>query len=308
MINVQRGAFTGSYVPMDSMLKTKDSSSWDFFDVESSDINATYFDDSFTYVAPEYEAKSMPKSTKALVGCFLGLILCAGGFLGYQRVTDDKLYEKYNNIATIYDTQMQIEYKNGIAASQDKIVQFDTIMNTYFNAFHNTADIQSISNVCMNSQITQNYINTRKSIETVYDQNDGYIRIYDKFFSTFKYEIDRVIYDEESKIYYCYTKVTIPSTLDIQAYIQQNSYLITKFFNNYDINSANIINCIDNNIFASSTIVPSVSTICLEATENENGTLMLLDDSTIYNSYNEAYTQLLTGVLSIVKNGTVVSE
>lgn len=308
MINVQRGAFAGNGVPMDSMLKTSDSSSWDFFNVESSDINANYFDDSFTYVAPEYVTKGIPKSTKALVGGFVGLIVVAGSVLGYQRITDDKAYEQYNNMATIYDEQAQIEYKQGVSASNDKFIQFDNIMSTYYNALHDTANIQNIASVCVNSQITQNYINTRKNIETVYDQNDGFVRIYNNFFNTFKYEVDRVIYDESTNVYYCYVKVTIPTTIDIQAYIQENSYLITKFFNNYEINSANIINCIDNNIFAASTIVPSVSTICLEATEDENGNLMLVSDSPMYNIYNESYTNLLSGVLSIVKNGTVVSE
>ena len=291
---------------MASQIRTTDSSSWGFFDLDTNDTNASFFDDSFTYIEQE-PTRGISTSTKLILFIFVGLVLIAGGVLTVLRLNNNNEYQNLNNIATIYDTSTTTNYAEGVEASADSVVQLDSIMQNYKSSIHSST-FNTLSNVCLNSQLGQTYTNTKNGIQTIYDQNDGFVRIYDKMFRSFDYEIDKVIYNEDTDTYYCYVNITAPNTMDATSYIQSNSYLITKFFNNNEITSANIINCLDNHVFPSSEITPSVNTICFEATIDNNGNMMLLSDTPLYSLYNNTYTQLLNTTLSFIKNGTVVGN
>lgn len=293
-------------MPMASQISTKDSTSWGFFDLDANDANASYFDDSFTYIEQETPTGVTPM-TKLILVVFIGLVLVSGGVLGFIRLTGNDEYKQLNEMATMMDdtSSQTASYVEGVEAGAETVVALDKVMSTYQAAI-STSDFSNINSVCLNSQLGQTYTNTKNAIVTVYDQNDGFVRIFDKMFKSFSYNIDKVIYNQETDTYYCYVDITAPNSVDIQTFVNTNGYMISKFFNNNDVTSANMINCLDNHVFPSSDIGASTNKICFEATVDSNGQLTLLTDTPLLTVYNNAYTQLLSLTVSVIKNGNVV--
>ena len=289
-------------------IRTTNSNAWSFFDVDMNDNNAAYFDDSFTYIEQERPDK-FSKSTILLILLFSTILISALIILFVIKRNNNQEYLALNNIANVNESvDTAASYVEGSNASGDVIVKFDNIMQVYTQAIKDPSSFSTLSTVCLNSQLGTTYINTQNNIQTVYDTNDGFIRIYNKLFKTFNYEVDRVIYNEETGTYFCYVKVNVPTELDVQNYILTNKYLISKFFNNNEITSENIINCLDNRVFPSAGIDVTTSILCLEATEDLNGNLVLTTDTPLYNMYNSAYSQMINTTISIIKNGTVVGQ
>ena len=176
------------------------------------------------------------------VGIIFIILLSGIGILKYGFI-DKNEKEEYNKLVALQDFTVEdglkIQYKEGNACDMDVVYAVSTTINAYFNVLRTKSDYDILDTYCVDkSTLNNQYMKYTDKMNFNYDIYDCYARALKEMGSYCTVNrIDRVI--EKDGKYYCYVLLNVPTTIDVQNYVNTYKVNMTKYFTVNEQNDSN---------------------------------------------------------------------
>lgn len=285
---------TGSEIrSLDDELNLFDESEWEFMDVfDTSQQNCEYFNDirDSDFVKKKF---SFGADAIAIIALVLTVIIGITLVLNISGVLDNTDYKRILEMqSVVQDTQMT--YVSGVEVSSEELVAISSSLNSYFSCIRSESDYAVLYDYCATtSSFADTYYATTNKVVELYDTNDCYARSLRKFASfCTPGKISKVV--QKDGIYYCYLNFSYPSTTDVQEYINLYSYNMSKYFKGHEINDANIIRFLMDNLEVNPMGCHSEE-YCIRLSKVD-GKFVLSNDSFLTSICTDAYTDAVVQV------------
>lgn len=266
---------------------------WNFIDIPTDYSNAEYFNDVRDTQFDKTTGKEDLKQFAIMTGYVFVLVVVLMIAISKLTMFNNEDYDRVSNIKSVADTSSQgIERVEGNTVDDSDLASISTTLSEYFCVLSQSSGYNSLYKYCLTTSAFADTYNSRvNAIQTSYDTNDCYARML-KLFGSYcnNGKINDVV--EKDGIYYVYVNLALPTDTDTTTWVYSQSYNLTKHFNSNAVTEENLLKYLLDSM-SMNKYNCSTNEYCLEFTKDDNGNLLLTDDTVISDACIQAYSDLI---------------
>lgn len=191
---------------------------------------------------------------------------------------DNEEYQKMLDMQNVtVEDGSKANYLDGELCDENVIYSTSIVFNSYFNVLKEQANYDSLDSYCVgHSSFLTQYNKYMSKMKCNYDIYDCYARSLKSVgsYCTFN-RMDRVIKKDDT--YYCYAVLNVPTTVDIQKYVNTYKVNMTKYFTTNEQTDNNFYHFLLQTM--KDYALPTTESIyCFEMKKQSDGNYYLVDD------------------------------